>query len=487
MNKSEIIKLDLIDTIAHLKNRTFTCEQLLSAYLDSIKKNNYRNAILEVFSDAMDKAKKIDGRIIAGEPVGKLAGIPIIIKDNILYKGKHVSCASKILKDFISPYNSTVVDKLLSEDAIILGRANMDEFAMGGSTENSAYGPCLNAYDDTRVSGGSSGGSAVSVATNMCVFALGTDTGGSIRQPSSFNGVVGMKPTYGRVSRYGVVAYASSLDQVGPITKSVRDNAYVLSILAGKDEKDETTLSGQAPDYISNIDSNIKGMKIGYIKELIDLYRNGAEYPKFQKMIDFLNDMGAELTEINIPLIDKILPTYYVIATAEASSALGRFDGVKFTSRGSDERTIGDLYASTRTEGFGEEVKRRILLGNYVLSIGYHDKYYEQAKKMQGYIKGKFREAFESLDAIIMPVAYGEAFKLGEKNVDPVTMYLEDMFTVIANIVGIPAISVPYEVGNYGLPIGLQVLSKPLSEEKIFNVARCIEKNYNRGGVYDRK
>ncbi|MCI5497293.1 MAG: aspartyl/glutamyl-tRNA amidotransferase subunit A, partial [Firmicutes bacterium] len=356
-----------------------------------------------------------------------------------------------------------------------------DEFAMGGSNENSAFGACKNALDDSCVSGGSSGGSAVAVALDMCSAALGSDTGGSVRQPSSFNGVVGTKPTYGRVSRYGIVAFASSLDQVGPITKTVQDNAYLLNILAGHDENDQTTLSDSVDDYLVGIKNAISGMKIAYCKELLELYKKSNYYDNFVKLVEFLKSNGATVEEVSVPNIDLALPVYYIIAPAEATSNLTRFDGIKYTTRSEDSLDLNSLYVNSRTEGFGDEVKRRIMIGNYVLSSGFYDAYYVKAKKIQKYIVKMFNELFAKYDAMIMPVTYGEAFKIGSKNNDPVTMYLEDIFTVIANISSIPAISVPYSKGENNLPLGIQVLSKRLNEKTIFQIANLIESDF--GGL----
>lgn len=481
MDRKEMTSLGIIDTLEAIKSKKFTCEEVVKAYLENIKECWDKNAVLEVFEDAVEKAKEVDARIAKGDTAGKLLGVPIIIKDNILYKGKKATCASKFLEHFVSPYNATVVERLLSEGAVIIGRANMDEFAMGGSTEKSAYGPCKNAHDDERVAGGSSGGSAVAVACNLCAAALGTDTGGSVRQPSSFNGIVGMKPTYGRISRYGVVAFASSLDQVGPMTKNVRDNAYLLEILAGIDSHDQTTRIESVDNYVEKIDKvNIKGMKIGYVKELIDMFKGSKDAHTFERAIEFFESNGAEIVEVTIPHIELSLAIYYILAPAEATSNLGRFDGVKYTTREGNSSDINKLYVESRTKGFGKEVKRRILLGNYVLSSGFFDAFYQKAQKAQRYLTYRYEEAFNQCDVIISPVAYGEAFKIGEKNNDPVSMYLEDMFTVPSNLVGIPAVSVPYEVGSNKMPIGLQVLGKKLDEATIYGVAEFVEKNYKR-------
>lgn len=474
----QIIELGIKETLDLVLSKKVSAEEIAKLYIEQIEKYKDKNAVLEVFDDAISNAQKVDEKIKNGNPVGKLAGVPFIIKDNMLYKGHKATCASKFLKDFVSPYTATAVQKLLDNDAVILGRANMDEFAMGGSNENSAFGPCKNAHDDTRVSGGSSGGSAVAVALNMCAAALGTDTGGSVRQPSSFNGVVGTKPTYGRISRFGIVAFASSLEQVGPITKNVEDNAYLLEILAGEDEHDQTSLRVKVENFLEeSARQNLNGLRIGYCKQLIEKFRQSENYCFFERAIEFFKKHGATIQEIDIPKIELALPVYYILATAEATSNLGRFDGVKYTTRVSTSQDIKKLYVESRTAGFGDEVKRRIMLGNYVLSSGYFDAYYNKAKKVQKYVTRSFNDAFESCDVLIMPVTYGEAFKIGEKSKDPVGMYLEDMFTVIANISSIPAMSVPFDKGRSGLPLGLQILAKQQNEKMMYSVAEFVEKH----------
>lgn len=483
MENEKITRLGVLDTIEGLKNGKFTCEECVRAYLSNIEKFRHKNAVLEVFDDAIDSAREIDARIARGDTSGKLLGVPVIIKDNILYKGKSATSASKFMEGFVAPYSATVTQKLLSEGAVILGRANMDEFAMGGSTEKSAYGACLNAHDDTRVSGGSSGGSAVAVASNMCACALGTDTGGSVRQPSSFNGIVGMKPTYGRVSRYGVMAFASSLDQVGPMTKTVRDNAYMLSILAGSDVNDGTTRKELPSNYLKEMDNvDVSKLTFGFCKELIDMYSKSDESDKFMRALKFFEESGAKIVEIHIPNIDLALPVYYILSPAEATSNLGRFDAIKYCKNECVGVDAKGICVNNRTRLLGKEVRRRIMLGNYVLSSGFYDAYYQKAQKVQRYLSRKFDEAFEKCDVLLMPVAYGEAFGLGEKTSDPVTMYLEDIFTVPSNLVGIPSMSVPFEKGRHGMPIGLQILGKKLDEATMYGVAEFVEKNYKGKG-----
>ena len=470
-NKSVLELKELIAT------KQISVTELVTYYLGQIERYKDKNAVLEVFDDAITEAKKWDEIIASGKTeLPKLAGIPIIIKDNILYKGKKCTCASLFMKDYVAQYDATVIKKLLAEGVIILGRANMDEFAMGGSTERSAYGPCKNAWNDTKVPGGSSGGSAVAVALDMCAFSLGSDTGGSVRQPSAYNGTYGIKPTYSRVSRYGLVAFASSLDQIGPITKTVADNAYVLGIIAGHDINDATSGKNEVPDYLETIENDISGVKVGIIKEVQDLIST-TEYAGLYRDIEtWFAEHNAVVGEVSIKDYQLALPVYYTVAPAEATSNLGRFDGVKYTTRSEDAKEIDEVYCLSRTEGFGPEVKRRIMLGNFVLSSGYYDAYYKKAKKIQQMLKKQFAKAFEECDVIIMPTAFGEAFDLNSKTNDPVSMYVEDMFTISANIVGVPAMSIPCGRGKNGLPLGLQILAKEWNEKIIYQVARYFEK-----------
>lgn len=467
----EIKDLTVIEMVDLIKSKQLSAAAVCEYYLKRIEKAKEYNAIIEVFADCVDKAKQIDEKIKSDIPCGKLVGIPVIIKDNIMYGGKTMTCASKFLKGFVSPYTSTVVKKLLDEDAIIIGRANMDEFAMGGSCEKSVYGATLNACDKSRVAGGSSGGSAVSVKLDLAPIAIGTDTGGSIRQPSSFNGVVGMKPTYGTVSRYGLVAFASSTDQAGPITKSIEDNEYVLDIISGKDEYDQTSIDNK----ISGQQTSDK-IVVGLCKELKEKIQSLASYPLFKKQIEDLRAQGIEIKEISVPHISSSLACYYILTPAEAASNLARFDGVKYAVRDADAKTIDDIYVKSRSAGFGEEVKRRIMLGNFVLSSGYFDAYYKKSKQLQLLLKQEFDKAFDSCDVIITPTTPGEAFKLGEKAADPVQMYLEDLFTVPASIAGVPALSIDYAKGENGLPLGLQLIGKPKTERKIYKLAKIIKK-----------
>ncbi len=460
-------QLSLQQLAEGIKSQEFTSESVVKYFIAQCEKFKDLNAIIEVFDDAIEKAKIIDKKIASGEKLGALAGIPVAIKDNISCKGKKMTCASKFLADYVSPYTATITKKLEDEDAIIFARTNMDEFAMGGSCENSCYGPCKNAFDNTRVSGGSSGGSAVAVACGMCPIAIGTDTGGSIRQPSSFNGVVGIKPTYGSVSRFGIVAFASSTDQAGPITKTIEDNKLVLSVIAGKDENDGTSIE-------NNFSSKPLKEKytIGICKQLKEELKKLEVFPQFESAITTFEKMGYEIVEVDVPHFLDCLPCYYILTPAEATSNLARFDGVKYTTRSENDRTLEDVYVNSRSEGFGKEVKRRIMLGNFVLSSGFFDAYYNKAKKLQALLRKEFAEAFKSCDAIITPTTPGEAFEIGGKIADPISMYLEDLFTVPASISGIPALSIPYACGKANLPLGLQFMGAEKSENLLYDLAQ---------------
>ena len=457
---------ELVDGI---KSGKFTSEEVCKYFIDRCERYSDLNAIIEVYSDVLDRAKVVDAKIKSGAKMGKLAGIPVVIKDNILYKGKKMTCASKFLEDFVSPYTATIVDRLEKEDAIIFGRANMDEFAMGGSCEKSCYGPCKNAHDSTRVSGGSSGGSAVAVAAGLCPIAIGTDTGGSVRQPSSFNGVVGIKPTYGTVSRYGITAFASSTDQAAPITRDIRDNELVLDIISGRDIHDGTSIEDSYKK-----ESTKEKYTIGIVKELRDKIKSLSTSKVFESAIERLRDMGHDIVEVSVPHILDSLACYYILTPAEATSNLARFDGVKYTTRADDTKSLEEVYIKSRSEGFGKEVQRRIMLGNFVLSSGYFDAYYGKAKKLQALLRREFKEAFTECDFIITPTTPGEAFEIGGK-ADPVSMYLEDLFTVPASLSGIPALSIPYGVGESGLPLGLQFMGAECSERLLYDIAHKFE------------
>ena len=436
-------------------------------------------AYISTFEEqAFARAKEVDDKIAAGKQVGQLAGVPVAVKDNMCTTFGATTCASKILENFHAPYNATAVEKLLAADAVIVGKTNMDEFAMGSSTENSGLKRTVNPWDDSRVPGGSSGGSAAAVAAGMCFAALGSDTGGSIRQPASFCGVVGLKPTYGRVSRYGLVAFGSSLDQIGPLTKTVEDCALLMNVLAGHDPADSTSVDEtRAPvcDYLAGLDKPVEGLKIGVVPEFV----SGAEAKvrdKVSEAIERYQKLGAEVVKVQMPHLDYAIAAYYVVATAEASSNLARYDGVHYGYRTPQPNDYIEVYTKSRAEGFGKEVKRRIMLGTYALSSGYYDAYYLKALKVRNLIRGDFVKAFEKCDCIMMPVAPTTAFALGEKIADPLTMYLSDVYTISANLAGIPAISIPCGFDGNNLPIGLQILSPAFSEDRLLRIARMFEK-----------
>ncbi|MCX5692184.1 MAG: Asp-tRNA(Asn)/Glu-tRNA(Gln) amidotransferase subunit GatA [Candidatus Omnitrophica bacterium] len=408
---------------------------------------------------------------------GALRGIPIFIKDNICVKDELTTCSSKILKGFKPPYNATVIEKLIGLDAVLMGKTNMDEFAFGSSTETSCYGPTRNPWDLERIPGGSSGGSAAAVSADEAIFALGSDTGGSIRQPASVCGVVGLKPTYGRVSRYGLIAFASSLDQIGPITKDVEDAAILLRAISGHDEMDSTSANIPVPDYMSGIKKSIKGLRLGIPKEYFMGGMDEEVKNSIKSAIEKLENLGAVCENTSLPHTEYAVSVYYLVATAEASSNLARFDGVQYGLRPENIKSIANMYKKTRKEGFGDEAKRRIILGTFALSSGYYDAYYLKALKVRTLIKKDFDEAFKKFDAIITPTSPTAAFKIGEKISDPLTMYLSDIFTISANLAGIPGISIPCGFTKSNLPIGLQILGKPFDEEMILRIAYNYEQN----------
>ncbi len=424
---------------------------------------------------ALAQAKTVDAQIAAGEEIGLLAGIPIGIKDNMCTKGIPTTCASKMLADFVPPYESTVTQKLAQAGAITVGKTNLDEFAMGSSTENSAYQVTANPWDITRVPGGSSGGSAAAVAADECTVALGSDTGGSIRLPASFCGVVGMKPTYGLVSRFGLVAFGSSLDQIGPFGRSVEDTAILLNAIAGYDPKDSTSLKVDIPDYTQSLKPDLKNLKIGIIKETFGDGLDPIIAETVNRAIEQLKQLGAEVQEISCPRFRYGLPSYYIIAPSEVSANLARYDGVKYGFRTPDPENLLSMYKETRAEGFGAEVKRRIMVGTYTLSAGYYDAYYLKAQKVRTLIKQDFEKAFEQVDVLVSPTAPTTAFKAGEKNADPLSMYLTDLMTIPVNLAGLPGISVPCGFDEGGLPIGLQLISNVLREDLLFQVAYAYE------------
>lgn len=458
-----------------LRASSVSCKNLVEQAVSAIHQKKHLNAFLEVFeTSALEQANKVDEKIKAGH-AGRLAGVIIGLKDNICYKGHKVSASSKILEGFESLYSATVVERLLAEDAIIIGRLNCDEFAMGSSTENSAYGNVLNPLNEKCVPGGSSGGAAAAVAADLCHVTLGSDTGGSIRQPASFTGTVGLKPTYGRVSRYGLIAYASSFDQIGPITKTVEDNALVLGVIGGKDPHDNTSSSHKVDNYSKSLTAE-KKYRIGYLKECLEAEGLDPEVKlAVLKQIEILKAAGHTLEEISFPYLDYLVPTYYVLTTAEASSNLSRFSGIHYGHRTTKATDLESTYKKSRSEGFGEEVKRRIMLGTFVLSAGYYDAYYSKGQKVRRIIHEKTKAIFKDFDLILTPSTPGTAFEFGKNSADPIKMYLEDIFTVQAPIAGIPAISVPCGRHSNGLPIGLQLMADYFEESKLFNLASKIK------------
>jgi aspartyl-tRNA(Asn)/glutamyl-tRNA(Gln) amidotransferase subunit A len=465
------------ETINALRCGKTTCVNIVTNYLSTISdKNNEINAFVEVFSEeALEKAKQIDQKISEGK-AGKLAGMVIGIKDNICYKNHKISASSKILSDFESLYSATVIEKLEQEDAIIIGRLNCDEFAMGSANENSIYGSVKNPHNTNKVPGGSSGGSAAAVAANMCLAALGSDTGGSIRQPAAFCGVVGLKPTYSRVSRYGLIAYASSFDQIGTITNNIEDASLILEVISGKDKNDSTSSSVKVEDY-SNFSKNGK-KKIAVISDCINHKGLDSEVKnKVEESIIKLKELGHEVEYVSFPYLDFLVPTYYVLTTAEASSNLARFDGVHYGFRSEKTENLEQTYINSRTEGFGEEVKRRIMLGTFVLSAGYHDAYYKKAQQVRRLVQNKTNEILENYDFILSPTTPHTAFDLGKKQTDPTVMYLEDIFTVQANITGHPSISLPLYKDSRGMPFGLQILSQKFTEKELLSFSEEIMKN----------
>jgi aspartyl-tRNA(Asn)/glutamyl-tRNA(Gln) amidotransferase subunit A len=422
---------------------------------------------------ALEQAKAAEARLARGE-AGPLTGVPLALKDVMTTKGLRTTCGSRILENFVPPFDATVVTRLRREGAVLLGKANMDEFAMGSSTENSAFGPTHNPWNREYIPGGSSGGSAAAVAADLCIAALGSDTGGSIRQPASHCGVVGLKPTYGRVSRYGLVAYASSLDQIGPIGKEVRDAALLLNGIAGYDPKDSTSVDRPAPDYTAALGRELRGLKIGVPQEYFGHGLDPEVEAAIRAALKALEGLGAELIEVSLPHTEYAVATYYLVAVAEASSNLARYDGVKYGLR-AEGRNLLETYVNTRTQGFGAEVRRRIMLGTYTLSAGYYDAYYKKGSQVRALIRGDFEAVFKDCALIACPVSPTPAFRLGEKVDDPLTMYLSDIFTISANLAGIPGLSVPCGFSSGGLPIGLQLLGPPFGEAEILQAAYAFE------------
>ena len=482
----DITELTVHELIEKLKNKELTSTEITKAYADRInKKEPEVEAFVTTLTDeAIAQASDIDKKIEAGEADGTLAGIPIGIKDNICTKGIKTTCSSRMLENFVSPYDATVTEKINNENMINLGKLNMDEFAMGGSTETSYFKKTKNPWNLSKVPGGSSGGSAAAVASNMVPWALGSDTGGSIRQPASFCGVVGLKPTYGLVSRYGLVAFASSLDQIGPITKDVKDSAILLNLIAGHDEKDTTSVDIEKKDYVKALKNDVKGFRIGVPKEFFGEGINHEVKAGLEKAIEKYKELGAEVEEFSLDIAQYALATYYIIACAEASSNLGRFDGIRYTYRTSEFKDLKEIYKKSRSEGFGAEVKRRIILGTYVLSSGYYDAYYKKAQQVRTLVTNEFNKAFEKYDVILTPTAPTTAFGIGEKSNNPLEMYLADICTVSVNISGLPGISIPCGVDSNGMPIGMQLIGNKFCEETILNAAYTFEQATNFRKIY---
>ena len=453
--------------------------------IDFIEKVNNINPKINAFTTitkdkALLQAEFIDKQISNNSKLPLLSGLPISIKDNLCTKGIITSCSSNMLRNFVAPYESTVTNNLWREGAICIGKTNLDEFAMGSSTETSAFGVTSNPWDLNRVPGGSSGGSAASVAAGLCLASLGSDTGGSIRQPASFCGVVGLKPTYGRVSRWGLIAFASSLDQIGPITNTVSDAAEILSVISGNDPYDSTSLDFPVPNYISSLNKSIKGLKIGIIKECLEHQGLDEEVKaSIEKSIQKFQSLGAEIIDISCPRFNDGIATYYVIAPSEASANLARYDGVKYGYRSLGTDNLSDMTSQSRSEGFGDEVQRRILIGTYALSAGYSDAYYKKAQRVRTLIKNDFDKAFENVDILLSPTCPTTAFLKGDYSNDPLSMYLSDLLTVPVNLAGLPAITIPCGFDKKGLPIGLQLIGDVLQEEKILNAAHIFEKDAN--------
>ncbi len=474
----ELTELSLSALSRKLSSGEISSQEVTAAYLEQIRdKEPSVGAYLTTLEEsAMKQASAVDQKRMDGEALPPLAGIPVGIKDNICTKGIKTTCASRMLENFVAPYDACVIEKLKKAGCVILGKLNMDEFAMGSSTENSFFKITHNPRDLSRVPGGSSGGSAAAVAANEAAFALGSDTGGSIRQPAAFCGVVGMKPTYGTVSRYGLVAFASSLDQIGPLTKTVRDSAMVMDTIAGHDKRDSTSIKMKTLSYSAKIGQDIRGMKIALPKEFFgegisETVRKGIDEAALQ-----FKALGAEIVEVSMPTLSHALPAYYIISSAEASSNLARFDGIRYGYRAREYDDITSLYKNSRSEGFGAEVKRRIMLGTFALSSGYYDAYYKKALQVRTLIVDDYNRIFEKCDCILSPVAPTIAYKIGEKTADPLSMYLGDIYTVPVNIAGLPSLSMPCGDASDGLPIGMQLIGKPFSEPELYRAGYAYEK-----------
>jgi len=473
----ELYEYTVHELMDKLEKKEIKLSDITKAYADRIKdKEKDVNAFVTLQAEeAIKKSQELEQKVENGELNSKFAGIPIGIKDNLCTKAVKTTCSSKMLENFVAPYDATVVEKLNNEGLISLGKLNMDEFAMGASTEYSALAKTKNPWNLNTVPGGSSGGSAAAVAANLVPWALGSDTGGSIRQPASFCGVVGLKPTYGLVSRYGLVAFASSLDQIGPITKDVKDAAMLLNLIAGHDEKDTTSIEREKVDYLKALKNDVKGLKIGVPKEFFGEGINEEVKEKLTEAIEKYKELGAEIEEFSLNIAEYALATYYIIACAEASSNLGRFDGIRYGYRTENFDSLKDIYKNSRSEGFGPEVKRRIILGTYVLSSGYYDAYYKKAQQVRTLVKQEFDKAFEKYDVLLIPTSPTVAFEIGTRSNNPLEMYLADICTVSVNIAGLPGISVPCGVDKSGMPIGMQLIGNKFQEETILNAAYTYE------------
>jgi aspartyl-tRNA(Asn)/glutamyl-tRNA(Gln) amidotransferase subunit A len=471
-------KLTIDGIHAGLREKRFSAKELTQEALRLAEAENQQYGVFLHFApdQALAAAGKVDSEIAAGKPLGPLGGVPVAVKDVIMTEGRRTTCASKLLENYVAPYSATAVERLEAAGGVIIGKTNCDEFAMGSSNENSAFYPVRNPVAPDRVPGGSSGGSAAAVAGGYVPISLGSDTGGSIRQPASFCGVVGVLPTYGRVSRYGLVAFASSLDHIGPFSRTVKDSATLLKVIAGRDPVDATSAEAPVPDYPAELAASVKGLRLGVPKEYFGKGLDAAVGARIQSGLEVLRKLGCEVQEISLPHTEYAVGAYYLICTAEASSNLARYDGVRYTFRSKDSETLSDMYRNTRGEGFGKEVTRRIILGTYVLSAGYYDAYYLKAQKVRALIAADFTKAFDGVDAIIGPVSPFPAFKLGEKVQDPLEMYLSDIYTITASLAGIPGISVPCGKSAEGLPVGMQILTNHFEESRLLRLAHAFEK-----------
>ena len=483
----ELYELTVHELLEKLENKEITLEEITKSYINRIDEKEKDVQAFITISDkdkVIKKVEEIQEKINKNEITNSLAGIPIGIKDNICTKGEKTTCASKMLENFISPYDATVMEKINDENMVSLGKLNMDEFAMGGSTEHSYFKKTRNPWNLNKVPGGSSGGSAAAVAAGLVPWALGSDTGGSIREPASFCGIVGLKPTYGLVSRYGLVAFASSLDQIGTLTKDVKDSAMLLNIIAGHDKKDTTSANIEKKDYLKCLNNDVNGLKIGVPVEYFGEGINTEVKDKITKVIEKYKELGAEVEECSLDVAEYALSAYYIIACAEASSNLGWFDGIRYGYRTKNFTNLKELYRNSRDEAFGEEVKRRIILGTYVLSSGYYDAYYKKAQKVRTLVKKEFEKNFAKYDVILIPTASNVAFNIGSKINNPIEMYLSDLCTVPVNIAGLPAISIPCGLNSEGMPIGFQLVGNHFEEETILNAAYTYEQCTNFRNTY---